>query len=290
MKYIIRDDDTSYWTSADELEDKYGDLFQCGLKLSLAVIPFSVESYNFGVETEFHQDVNCRDIAENKEICKYLKEKVNAGNVEIMLHGYSHQYYLYNNGTMLPATLENIEIIKKKNEIPSFVGEFGYNNNEHASLMSQGREHLEKLFNTPIKVFVPPSNQVSRTCASALDINNLNLSGIVTKNLNRNISVKTMISYYKRIYSKLLQSKNHALPLSYKNHMELSALSVTPISGFDKLEPILQLAIRSHEPVQLATHYWELDKQLKTELCKMISLLQAHKYSPALISEIMDVS
>jgi len=290
MKYIIRDDDTSYWTTADELEEKYGDLFKCGLKLSLAVIPFSVRSYNFGNESLFYQDIDGRDIAENKDVCNYIKEKIKADNIEIMLHGYSHQYYLNSNGRMLPATLENISEIKNNNGVPSFIGEFGYNNAEHASLMREGREHLESIFNTSIKVFVPPSNQVSRTCASALDLNSLNLSGIVTKDLNRNFSVKTIISYYRRIYNKLLHSKNCALPLSYKNHRELSALSVTPVSGFDRLRPTLELAIKAHEPIQLATHYWELDEDLKAELCKMISLFQAHNYSSALISEIMDAN
>ncbi len=290
MKYIIRDDDTSYWTTADELEDKYGDLFKCGLKISLAVIPFSVRSHNFGNESLFYQEINGRDISENRDICIYIKEKIKTGNIEIMLHGYSHQYYLNNNDEMLPATLENISKIKDNNGIPSFIGEFGYNNAAHGSLMRDGRAHLENIFNTSVKVFVPPSNQVSQTCASALDLNKLNLSGIVTKNLNRNLSMKTIISYYKRIYYKLVHSKNYALPLSYKNHKELSALSVTPISGFDRLGSILELSIEAHEPIQLATHYWELDEDLKAELCKMISLFQAHGYSSALISEIMDAN
>lgn len=290
MKYIVRDDDTSYWTSVDELEDKYNELFKCGLKLSIAVIPFSVQSHNFGRESLFYQDTNAKDIYENRHICKYINEKIKTGNVEVMLHGYSHQYYLNNDGRMLPATLENVSDIKKNNGVPSFIGEFGYNNAGHGTLMRKGREHLESIFNTPIKVFVPPSNQVSRTCASALDLNGLNLSGIVTKDLNRNLSVKTIISYYKRVYDKLIHSKNYAFPLSYKNHRELSALSVTPISGFDRLEPILELAIKAKQPVQLATHYWELDENLKVELCKMISLLKEHNYTSARISEIMDVS
>ena len=290
MKYIIRDDDTSYWTSPDELEEKYGDLFKSGLKLSIAVIPFSVKSYNFGVESKFYKETDRRDIAENKGICKYLNKRIKSGDIEIMLHGHSHQYYLNYNGRMLPATLENVEKTKENNGVPSFIGEFGYNNTEHVSLMRKGREHLESVFNCPIKVFVPPSNQVSKTCASALDSNSLNLSGIVTRDLNRNLSVKTVLSYYKRIHSKLFQSKNYALPLPYKNHRELSALSVTPISDFDRLEYIIERAIEIQEPVQLATHYWELDENLKAELCKMISLLRANKYSSVLISEIMDAS
>ena len=76
----------------------------------------------------------------------------------------------------------------------------------------------------------------------------------------------------------------------YKNHRELSAMSVTPISDFDRLEYIIERAIEIQEPVQLATHYWELDENLKAELCKMISLLRANKYSSVLISEIMDAS
>ena len=102
-KIIIRDDDTSYFTSPQRLEAIYGRLWAAGLPVCLAVIP------NIYADTRVYWTAgNPHDPAippaqrgqdqhfsllGNAELCQYLNEKAAAGLVEICLHGYAHIFY-----------------------------------------------------------------------------------------------------------------------------------------------------------------------------------------------------
>ena len=62
MMFAIRDDDTSYWTSVSELQELYGDYLAKGLKLSLAVIPYSVHVEYRGDMKRLYQTKECHYI------------------------------------------------------------------------------------------------------------------------------------------------------------------------------------------------------------------------------------
>ena len=48
MNFSIRDDDTSYWTSVEELDRIYNGLFRKGFKVSFSVIPYAYKAINRG--------------------------------------------------------------------------------------------------------------------------------------------------------------------------------------------------------------------------------------------------
>lgn len=100
---IIRDDDTSFFTSPWHLERIYGRLWAAGLPICIAVVP-----QVFADARVYWSDGNPHDpsippgfqgisrhyaLADNRELCAFLNQLAGAGLVEICLHGHSHTFH-----------------------------------------------------------------------------------------------------------------------------------------------------------------------------------------------------
>ncbi len=134
MKFAIRDDDTCYFTSPEDLKKAYGELWG-KIPISLAVVPFVKARKAPFIPKEFWESNKEYPVGENQELVSFLKKEIKNGNVSIMLHGYNHEYY--------PQ--------------PEFVG--GKNLKEK---VIEGKRYLEEVLETEINTFVPPSNSMSK--------------------------------------------------------------------------------------------------------------------------------
>lgn len=156
MLINIRDDDTNFFTTPDDLKRAYQDLIG-DIPVTLAVIPFVTKHYSRMLDIEGvdrpEQLVKQRDIekilsahemgedqivypvGENAELVQYLMRLVKQNKIEIALHGFNHRYYE-----------DGAEFLK--NHVSFF----------H---VRDGKEYLEKLFGARIYLFVPPSNAIN---------------------------------------------------------------------------------------------------------------------------------
>lgn len=126
-KLVIRDDDLSYWTKPEDIDKVYKSLFDKKIKISFATIPFSVEMFNAGNFNTFYQDENSSmPIGKNKETVEYIREKIDDGLVEIMLHGFNHLYSFECEGIIKTATKENLQKPRALNKKINFLGEYNY--------------------------------------------------------------------------------------------------------------------------------------------------------------------
>ncbi len=179
MKYIcLRDDDTSFLTSPEQLHECYGD-FWGKLPITLAVIPFihgSSEKINqFGYEVpnpikqvkmrEWQKNASYEDlrlfhtfspVGENEKLIKELKTLIQDDKIEIAQHGVFHRYT--EQGAEMQKSQMSFEWIR------------------------DGKEYLEKVFETKVSTFIPPSNTIDKHCLEYLKKLNLNLfsSGLLT--------------------------------------------------------------------------------------------------------------
>jgi hypothetical protein len=87
--FRVRDDDTSFFTTPDELECAYGEATQWG-PVSLAVIPYCRAGLSKGVPGKFRGRWSTHPLHENGALVRYLRAGVSEGRFEIMLHGYYH--------------------------------------------------------------------------------------------------------------------------------------------------------------------------------------------------------
>lgn len=101
MQMIIRDDDTSFFTTPARLEQLYTPLWELSLPVCLCVIPAhygntiipTAEPFvDPNIAPQYRGQDKYFPITDNPEICAFLREKVEKGLVEICLHGYSHDW------------------------------------------------------------------------------------------------------------------------------------------------------------------------------------------------------
>ena len=166
MKYIcLRDDDTNYYTKYEELEEAY-DWIWGKLPITLATIPFVHGSeaaiMKFDVEPnkflllrngEYN---SLKPIGFNSNLVSKLKLLILQGKIEIAQHGVNHRY--------------NERGAEMYGDAVSFYS------------LRDGREYLEKCFDTKIVTFIPPSNTIDNICAKNVQLAGMNLftSGTIT--------------------------------------------------------------------------------------------------------------
>jgi len=151
----------------------------------------------------------------------------------------------------------------------------------------QGKEYLEKLLKTKIKVFVPPSNQIGTRGIRAIEAAGLNLSGILGPWGDRPVSKDYLKAWILRWSYWLFHRCPYPYVLDLGRHKELVAYSLTPSANWQKLLQRLDLCARIGAPFVVATHYWELKRypQLHKRLSQLLDLALAKGARPVKVSE-----
>jgi hypothetical protein len=265
MALIIRDDDLSYWSSPEELEDLYAPLFDRGVKVSFAVVPFGVRMYHAGDLRRFYQDTEAVPLGKNDRLTDWLKEKIAGGQAEAMLHGFNHLYYVEGPNGPEPAIRPALDVIRSQGAVPRLIGEFFYGSEkELIRKISEGKNYLESLLDCPIRVFVPPSNQIGHGGIRAVVRSGLHMSGLIGRVYNREWSVRGLMTFGDRI---LFAMKHRGLVYpkiaDYGGHKELAGYAWTPSTDEQAIYRQLRYCKESGFPFQIATHYWELKGGLR---------------------------
>jgi hypothetical protein len=233
MEFCIRDDDTSYFTSPDELEKVYGDVSRHG-PVSLAVVPFHRAGTSGCVPERFRMRGTVHPLHENQPLVAYLRERISKGCFEIMLHGYHHDE---SDGL---AEFTNRPDLKER--------------------VSHGRKYLEDLLGVSIRVFVPPGNTIGAGGLKAIAQEGLHLAG--TAGVRSGWSRIAPATW--RIWLRLRRWHNSGgtgVPwiLDLGDHREIPGNPVTPAARFAENGARFQTALSMGGVFCVATHYWEMD-------------------------------
>ena len=235
-RFAIRDDDTSFFTDPDDLDSVYGAYFG-KVPISLAVVPFSVSAHKerlFASAGPADAEV---PLERNGRLVEWIRSKLVSGNLEILLHGYSHLY---------------------RREGTGWRGEYDWK--PEAQLVEEtqrGRVYLEALLETRIQVFVPPGNAIGKGGIRAVRREKLNLSGIMGRGGDRPWSWDYAAAYTRRWGWRLVMGYPYPFPLACGGIRELRAYALTPRADRDELKRSLEACARLNAPFVLATHYWE---------------------------------
>lgn len=299
---IIRDDDLSFWSKPDEIDSIYRPLFDRGIKISFAVIPFAVKMFNAGNFDTFYQDENsATPIGKNTDIVDYIKEQNNKGLIEIMLHGYNHLYRFECEGKIRTATKENLAPARLENKHIRFIGE--YTGESYATLYRKtkhGKEYLEDTFGVKIVNFVPPSNAIDRQGLRAIVNNRLNMSCgmLMGRRYNRESTLSGLKAYcHMRLFyfaCKMLGINSGARRISYPyimnfgRHKELHSHAITPVTDWQVLERQFSWCCRYKLPFQLASHYWELSDPLQERYMAIIERALENGYRTYFLKEVFE--
>jgi hypothetical protein len=233
MYFCIRDDDTSFFTSPDELELAYGEVTKHG-PVSLAIIPFCRAGMSRGLPATYRGRWSVHALHENKALVEYLREKIASGKYEAMLHGYHH-------------------------DEPADHREF-VDGSDLCYKVRHGKQYLEDLLHTTIRVFVPPHNAIGRSGLEAISRERLHLGGTAGVRSGWPLLSRTTWATWLRL-SKWRAYGGTGIPwvLNLGDHREIPGNSVTPTSNLQDTEGRYESARRLGGVFCAATHYWELD-------------------------------
>ncbi|MBX3065963.1 MAG: DUF2334 domain-containing protein [Anaerolineae bacterium] len=105
LRGIIRDDDVSFFTTPELLEAIYARVWERNIPVCFSVIPAhkaniliprrvgDPDPYDPNVPPHYRGQDRDFPITENKELVIYLREKAKRGHIEIVHHGYNHDWY-----------------------------------------------------------------------------------------------------------------------------------------------------------------------------------------------------
>ena len=247
MKFALRDDDTNYFTSPEQLERVYG-AYWGRVPVSLAIVPFHAATPSKAIPQSHWQGDAEFPLAANRGLVEYLKELMAAGRVAPMLHGYNHKNY--------PGGFEF--------EVGS----------DLEGRLRRGRTYLEKLFGQPVSTFVPPHNALSRRGIGALESEGMNVLGsFLSFRPSRKPWDRTTLANYARITLFRIRTRKgrqarliYPYPLRYKSHAEFGCHLLLPWTQADDLVAGFEAARRLGGDFCLATHYWEIDDRMAAAL------------------------
>jgi hypothetical protein len=233
MFFCIRDDDTSFFTSPEELERAYSEISHVG-PVSLAIIPFCRAGSSKGVPEAHRKRWSVHPLHENRPLVEYLRREIREGRFEAMLHGYHH-------------------------DEPSGGAEFTVAKDLRRKV-AEGRRYLEEVLGTAVRMFVPPHNAIGRLGLRAIAAEGLHLAG--TAGLRSGWSPWSRKSW--RTWRRLRRWKRAGglgVPwvLDLGDHRELPGVCITPASGFHRNATMLDNALARGAVFCAATHYWELE-------------------------------
>jgi len=239
LRFCIRDDDTNFFTQPEELERAYGRITERG-PVSLAVVPFCRAGSNKAVPEHLRGRNTIHPLHENTALVQYLREKVEAGRFEIMLHGYHH-------------------------DEPHDRPEFSEGGDLHRRVL-EGRRYLEDLLGSKITVFVPPHNAIGRTGLRAIAKEGLHLGGAAGLRGGWPLLSSETWALWWQLRS---WRKNGGLGIPWildlGDHREIAGSPVTPLASLKMNEQTLTGARWTGGVFCAATHYWELDTPSRHE-------------------------
>lgn len=243
MKVAIRDDDTCFFTSPADLERVYRGIWD-QVPVCLATIPFAKGYRSPAVPEAYRDSGECFALERNADVCAFLREQAASGRVTIALHGYTHEDFP--GGWEFQAAPDPDHRVR------------------------HGLSYLRTLLGTPISVFVPPHNALSKQGMAAVSAARLNLLGsfLSFHPARRPFEARTLPNWFRIQRFRARTGRGRRDPmvypfvLRYGRHAEFGCHSLVPGTS-------LQALIKSFEEARalggdfcLATHYWEVDTQL----------------------------
>lgn len=252
MKFAIRDDDTSFFTSPEELKRAY-DFLQDGC-VSLSIVPFTVARHTDASAPYGDRPLEKKyyDIKDNPELVSYLREEVKKGTYEVLLHGYNHEYQ--RQGTKWIPEM----IWKDKTRLLQEI--------------TDGKRYLEQLLDTKIRVLAAPSNAIDQKGIAALEKNDLDFCGIIHGFQTRKFDARMAVQFLKRWSVRVTEGIQYPGVMKYTGHLECNAY---PLNDMELLKKEYRYCKERGIPFVIYTHYWKLneDPDEKKKLLKIYDML-----------------
>jgi predicted deacetylase len=257
VKFALRDDDTCYFTAPESLERVYHDVWN-RVPVCLATVPRAIGYERAGIPREHWTSGQSFPLGDNRALVPFLRDAVAQGRATIALHGYTHQDYA--GGFEFQAAPDPERRV------------------------NDGLRELTDTLGTPISVFVPPHNALSKRGLAAVSASRLNLLGsfLSFRPSMRPWDRETLANWWRvrgyRAATGRGKTDRFVYPhvLRYRRHAEFGCHSLVPGTTLETLTAGFDEARRAGGDFCLATHYWEVDDTLKRVMLGLLDYAARH--------------
>lgn len=251
MKVALRDDDACFFTAPEELERVYGDVWD-RVPVCLATVPCAIGYERAGIPREHWTSGEAFPLERNSELVSALRSWIAGKRATIALHGYTHQDF---------AAGYEFEAAP-----------------DPERRVCEGLRQLRETLSTPVSVFVPPHNAMSKRGLAAVAGAPLNILGSF---LSFRPSLRpwdrcTLPNWWRvhrfRESTGRTRADRFVYPhvLKYATHAEFGCHSLIPGTTFEQLASGFEEARSAGGHFCLATHYWEVDAAMKDVLLRFL--------------------
>lgn len=224
----------NFFTKVEDIECIYKDFDN--FPVSFAVIPAVKDISTQGSCPETKGNTTPRSFEENTELVDWLRNKLDKGQADVLLHGINHDYKFINGNR-----LAEMQWRDKQSDL--------------SSLIAGHKSALEDVLNHKINCFIAPSNKISKYCLSAVIENKMDFSGIVPINFQRHFTIKNVSNYFKRWYHRIFDGLPWPGVLKYSDHLEINACI---LQSPRYLRKMFDYCVKHNLPMVINVHYWHL--------------------------------
>jgi len=251
VKYaLIRDDDISFFTSPQLLNELYGEIFEAGVPVNFSVIPRVKVNFSIGKNVysqrgfEYEPFIPCSYrgttqsffVYENPELVEFIQNSKEL--IEVVQHGFYHT----------------------PNEFAST------NRNEIKVKIQHGKEILKMTFGHEPKFFCAPNDKYSPVSLMELQrhfcgvtYGVFSLRNMLSFRNGIRLPLKLMPSYLNALMKDdVFLIKNGFLVLGQKD------FSINPFVDADQIKQYFKQAFEGSNLINIAQHYWEYYFREKT--------------------------
>ncbi|MGN6568632.1 MAG: DUF2334 domain-containing protein [Flavipsychrobacter sp.] len=255
MRFAIRDDDTNFFTTPEELEACYGNIWD-QFPVTLCLISQVKGNWKHWVhqiykdkhETDWvawNSDNTPYPIKNNEALVSYLKNKIQEGKVDLAFHAKYHR-----NGDEQLPTERNNNYVR---------GAEFFTNRDLTNYIKDELASLNETFNYPISVFTPPQNLLSEKGYKAVINAGLNICGGGITFYKKQKDIPGLINIGKQFGFKLMhRDDDYPYVLNYGDHSEI--VYHYPLQPGTPLKQLIDAfeKVRRHDgDFVLSTHYVE---------------------------------
>ena len=245
MKFTIRDDDLNFFSSPEQIQYWYDDIFEMGIPVGFSAIPFVHTTSDVYVgegspEGEY-------PIHKNSLLSNYVRSQP---LIEVLQHGSTH---VTNDGVYEYAQKGNLK-----------------------DATHRGIIELEKAFGKKPKVFVPPHDKLGRTGADAIEATDLNIiRGYEIETRSYFPRPNELIPFLRMEMHRLLNYRDPNRPsfpyiLDFGTHKEACSYRIEHSTVFKGLE----YASRKNGVFIVVTHLHDFSVEKKEKLKLLIRRAQ----------------
>lgn len=257
MRFAIRDDDTNYYTTPEDLERCYSDIwdeYPPTLSLISKVkgnwLHWVHQIYKDKQNTDWaawQADNTIYPIEKNEALVSFLKQKAKEHKLDLSFHAKHHR----NEDPELPETRNNNYVR----------GAEYFTTRNLTEEIKEEVAHLNKIFNCDISVFTPPQNLLSETGYQSVLNAGLNLCGGGISFYKKERDLKGTYNMLRQLMFKVLHKESdYPRVLKYSNHNEIAYhYPLQPTTRLDTLIYDFDMVRKYNGDFVLSTHYVEFD-------------------------------